>query len=376
LSNSPLIKILLVYYEPIASGQTTHVFSLAKKLDRRKYQIEIIIPNRLSLSVIPSLSSEVKITPLPIQKVIWKFQALSYFKQAVREHPNTIVHIHSQEAGIIGRPLTKVFGGKLIFYTPQTIDIQRKQYYRLYIYIERILAKLTDHILSVNEADRRRLLSWGISPKKVDTVYNGIDLDEFYQAEDQGKIRNSLQLQENTPLIMQIGRLSIQKSPLNFVEGARIILTKLPKVQFVMVGSGPLSTMVKKRIRDLGLERKIILAGAHKQAFRLIPAADIVTLTSLWEGTPYSLLEAMAWQKPVVATSVNGCPEVVSNRETGLLVPPNDPDQWASAVMEVISNPSMAETFGKAGRRLVEEKFTITRMVQSISDLYEEAITA
>jgi glycosyltransferase involved in cell wall biosynthesis len=376
LSNSPLIKILLVYYEPIASGQTTHVFSLAKKLDRRKYQIEIIIPNRLSLSVIPSLSSEVKITPLPIQKVIWKFQALSYFKQAVREHPNTIVHIHSQEAGIIGRPLTKVFGGKLIFYTPQTIDIQRKQYYRLYIYIERILAKLTDHILSVNEADRRRLLSWGISPKKVDTVYNGIDLDEFYQAEDQGKIRNSLQLQENTPLIMQIGRLSIQKSPLNFVEGARIILTKLPKVQFVMVGSGPLSTMVKKRIRDLGLERKIILAGAHKQAFRLIPAADIVTLTSLWEGTPYSLLEAMAWQKPVVATSVNGCPEVVSNRETGLLVPPNDPDQWASAVMEVISNPSMAETFGKAGRRLVEEKFTITRMVQSISDLYEEAIAA
>jgi glycosyltransferase involved in cell wall biosynthesis len=376
LSNSPLIKILLVYYEPIASGQTTHVFSLAKKLDRRKFQIEIIIPNRLSLSVIPSLSSEVKITPLPIQKVIWKFQALSYFKQAVREHPNTIVHIHSQEAGIIGRPLTKVFGGKLIFYTPQTIDIQRKQYYRLYIYIERILAKLTDHILSVNEADRRRLLSWGISPKKVDTVYNGIDLDEFYQAEDQGKIRNSLQLQENTPLIMQIGRLSIQKSPLNFVEGARIILTKLPKVQFVMVGSGPLSTMVKKRIRDLGLERKIILAGAHKQAFRLIPAADIVTLTSLWEGTPYSLLEAMAWQKPVVATSVNGCPEVVSNRETGLLVPPNDPDQWASAVMEVISNPSMAETFGKAGRRLVEEKFTITRMVQSISDLYEEAIAA
>jgi glycosyltransferase involved in cell wall biosynthesis len=376
LSNSPLIKILLVYYEPIASGQTTHVFSLAKKLDRRKYQIEIIIPNRLSLSVIPSLSSEVKITPLPIQKVIWKFQALSYFKQAVREHPNTIVHIHSQEAGIIGRPLTKVFGGKLIFYTPQTIDIQRKQYYRLYIYIERILAKLTDHILSVNEADRRRLLSWGISPKKVDTVYNGIDLDEFYQAEDQGKIRNSLQLQENTPLIMQIGRLSIQKSPLNFVEGARIILTKLPKVQFVMVGSGPLSTMVKKRIRDLGLERKIILAGAHKQAFRLIPAADIVTLTSLWEGTPYSLLEAMAWQKPVVATSVNGCPEVVSNRETGLLVPPNDPDKWASAVMEVISNPSMAETFGKAGRRLVEEKFTITRMVQSISDLYEEAIAA
>jgi glycosyltransferase involved in cell wall biosynthesis len=376
LSNSPLIKILLVYYEPIASGQTTHVFSLAKKLDRRKYQIEIIIPNRLSLSVIPSLSSEVKITPLPIQKVIWKFQALSYFKQAVREHPNTIVHIHSQEAGIIGRPLTKVFGGKLIFYTPQTIDIQRKQYYRLYIYIEQILAKLTDHILSVNEADRRRLLSWGISPKKVDTVYNGIDLDEFYQAEDQGKIRNSLQLQENTPLIMQIGRLSIQKSPLNFVEGARIILTKLPKVQFVMVGSGPLSTMVKKRIRDLGLERKIILAGAHKQAFRLIPAADIVTLTSLWEGTPYSLLEAMAWQKPVVATSVNGCPEVVSNRETGLLVPPNDPDQWASAVMEVISNPSMAETFGKAGRRLVEEKFTITRMVQSISDLYEEAIAA
>jgi glycosyltransferase involved in cell wall biosynthesis len=368
------IPVLLIYYEPLASGQTSHVFSLAKSLDRTRFQVEVLIPEHLALAARQFNEANVKVTLLPIRKTFWKPKAIFHLIHAIRNQPDTIVHIHSQEAGLVARPLARIGGGKHILYTPQTIDISHKRIFKVYIILERLLALLTDRILSVNEADRRRMVSWGISPKKIVTVYNGVDLEEFRQNENPFKIRQTLGLRENGPLVMQIGRLSRQKSPLDFIEGAAIILQKRPEVQFVMIGDGPLYSTVLQRVQDLGLESRIKLVGPCDKAFRLIPAADIVTLTSLWEGAPYSLLEAMAWQKPVVTTAVNGCPEIVEDHQSGLLVPPSHPESWAQAVMEVLDNPMMAEAFGHAGRQRVEEKFTLPKMVRAVADLYEQTL--
>jgi glycosyltransferase involved in cell wall biosynthesis len=367
------IPVLLIYYEPLASGQTAHVFSLAKSLDRARFQVEVLMPEHLALAARPFYEAHVKVTLLPIHKTLWRPKAIFHLLHAIRNQPDTIVHIHSQEAGLVARPLAKIGGGKYIFYTPQTIDIRRKHFFKVYVLLECFLARVTDRILSVNEADKQRMVAWGISPKKIVTVYNGIDLEQFHQMTDPGKIRQSLGLRETGPLVMQIGRMSTQKSPLDFIEGAAIILQKRPEVQFVMIGDGPLYSKVLQRVQELGLESKIKLAGACDTAFRLIPAADIVTLTSMWEGAPYSLLEAMAWEKPVVATAVNGCPEIVGDHESGLLVPPNHPERWAQTVMEVLDNPRMAEAFGHAGRQRVEEKFSLPNMVRSIANLYEQA---
>ncbi len=110
----------------------------------------------------------------------------------------------------------------------------------------------------------------------------------------------------------------------------------------------------------------------RKDAYRLIAGADIVTLTSLWEGMPYSLLEAMGWAKPVVATSVNGCPEIVSDGDSGLLVPPDDIQAWVRAVTQLLDHPEMAVKMGLEGRGLVEEKFSLPVMIRRMETVYQD----
>jgi glycosyltransferase involved in cell wall biosynthesis len=171
-----------------------------------------------------------------------------------------------------------------------------------------------------------------------------------------------------------MGRLREQKNPLAFVEGAARVARDRPDVQFVLLGDGPLRAEVEARVRDLDLAACIHLAGWRDDAYRLLAAADVVTLTSRWEGTPYALLEAMAWSLPVVATAVNGCPEVVRDAETGFLVPPGDDIAWAEKVIEVLADPARARAMGRQGRKQVEERFTLQQMVARVEELYRQVV--
>jgi glycosyltransferase involved in cell wall biosynthesis len=370
MKNRSRIQVLMLYYEPFPSGQTAHVHSLVEGLDPTRFQVQVILPDHLSSEQKYFKSAGACVRLAPIRKVFWKPAALAKLARTIRSNKDLIIHIHSQEAGLIGRPLAKVFGAGAILYTPQTIDIRRKQYQELYSVVERGLAGITDRIISVNEADKRRLVNWGIPESKVEMIYNSIDLRKFTLPAKPAGLRQKMAVDHDCPVIMQIGRLSMQKAPLNFIKGAAIILSKRPNAKFVMVGDGPLGKCVQQLVAGLHLQEKILLLGSCREAYNLIPDADIITLTSIWEGAPYSLLEAMGWAKPVVATSVNGCPEIVSDGDTGLLVPPNNPDAWARAVMQLIDDPIAAASMGLEGRHKVEEKFNLPIMIRRIEAIY------
>lgn len=364
----------MIYYEPFSSGQTAHVRSLVEGLNPARFQVQIILPEHLAGEMKYFTAAGAGVTLAPIQKMVWKPAAVSSLAREIKADKNTIVHIHSQEAGLVGRPLAKLCGARYIVYTPQTIDIRRKQFQQVYAGAERLLAGITNRILSVNNSDRIRLINWGIPAIISKTVYNGIDLQKFNPLTTPTGLRPRMGINGSSPLILQIGRLSAQKAPLSFVEGAAIILQARPNTRFVMVGDGPLSEAVRQRVAELRLEEKVLLLGSCDEAYRLIPEANVVTLTSAWEGTPYSLLEAMGWAKPVVATTVNGCPEIVSDGVTGLLVPPDDSVSWAQAVMHIIDNPELAVRMGREGRRIVEEKFNVLDMVKQIEAVYENLV--
>lgn len=372
--NPSPVQVLMVYYEPFQSGQTAHVLSLIRGLNKERFQIKAFIPDTLNsvAGILESAGAEVLITKF--RKLYWSRQSRSSLFKLIKENRNQIVHFHSQEAAIIGRLLAKVAGAKHIFYTPQTIDIRQTRYMILYKAIEVMLSHLTDKIISVNERDRLRLSIWGISKSKLITIYNGIELSEFEHALDRSEARKIIGVPPDQPLVMQIGRMSAQKSPFDFIDGAAVILQSHPEVQFVMIGDGPLLSEAKLKVQADGLERSIRLAGHIENAYRLIPAADIVTLTSAWEGTPYTVLEAMAYAKPVVATAVNGCTEIVEHGKSGLLVPTGDHRMWANSVIEFIDHPQKANMFGQKGRQRVEEHFTLSAMIKKIENLYVHTV--
>jgi glycosyltransferase involved in cell wall biosynthesis len=368
-----LLKVLLVYYEPQPSGQTAHVLSLARGLDRQRFDITVVLPQGLERAATDLLATGVRVVPLRLRKLAWHPPAILDLARIIRELPADLVHVHGQEAGLIARSVARLAGPGAIFYTPQTIDLRRGRWQALYRLVERALARITATIISVNEADRRRLVEWGIPAGKVVTVPNGIDLSAFGGPVDVAGLHGALGLEDGQPLVLQVGRLTAQKDPIAFVEGAFHVVRQCPAVHFALVGDGPLRDSVAARIRQLGLEGKVHLLGWRPEAFRLMAAADIVTLTSRWEGAPYALLEAMAWARPVVAPAVNGCPEIVADGLSGLLVPAGDLAGWARAVVTLLNDLQKAAAMGHQGRQRVEEHYTLPQMIARLESLYEGA---
>lgn len=367
-----MLRVLLIYYEPLPAGQTTHVLALAGGLDRTRFHPTVILPAYLEASIAAFRNAGIRVVPLPLSKILWPPQTIAALLRLIRGEKFDIVHIHSQEAGLLARLVARAAGARCIIYTPQTVDIRRARWHWLYILVERALAHLTDTIVSVNEFDRGRLIRWGIAPHKVVTIPNGIDLREFAGPPDIESLRRELGVDGGQPLVMQVGGLRAQKAPLDFIAGAQYIVHKRPDVRFVLVGDGPLREAVRERILEVGLERHVRLLGWRGDARTLMWAADVVTLTSHWEGTPHTLLEAMACARPVVATAVNGCPEIVVEGVTGFLVPPGDPAAWAGRVLSLLDDPERAREMGLQGRKRVEEHFSLARMVEQIERLYTE----
>ena len=367
------MRILLVYYEPQASGQTTHVLSLVRGLDPRRFELAVVLPESLQHTAAKFQKLGARVAPLPLRRLAWSPRAAIGLARLIREWRPDVVHIHSQEAGLVARPIARLASAQKIFYTPQTVDIRRARWTGLYVRLEHALARITGKVISVNEADRQRLVRWGIPSGKIVTIPNGIDLTGYEGPGEVGHLRQILGLDLERPLVLQVGRLSAQKDPLGFVEGAALVVKNRPDVQFALAGDGPLRDQTAARICELGLEGHVRLLGWRERASRLMAAADIVTLTSRWEGTPYALLEAMACSRPVVATAVNGCPEVVAKGQTGFLVPPGKPAAWAGAVARLLDDPPQAAAMGRQGRKRVEACFTQARMIDRIEALYEKA---
>jgi glycosyltransferase involved in cell wall biosynthesis len=365
-------KVLFVYYEPQASGQTTHVLSLAKGLNKEKYAITVVLPSHLPQSISAFRQTGVNVIPLPMRKLIWHPKSIASLVHLIRQQEFDIVHVHSQEAGLLVRIFARAAGTKNIIYTPQCTSIRHSNWNWLYHSIEKFLSLATDKIISVSEIDRKRIIQWGIPASKVITINNAIDLRQTNDPVDAPSWKAMLGMDRQVPVVMQVGRLAYQKNPLSFVHGAAQVIDEMPNVQFLLVGDGPLKEDVELTIAQLCIQGNVQCMGRQENADKLIGIADVITLTSRWEGLPYVLLEAMAWSRPVVTTAVNGCTELVENGVTGYAVPEDDVTSWANCVIEILKDPQGSIEMGQNGYERLKEYFSLEKMIMQIEGLYDE----
>jgi glycosyltransferase involved in cell wall biosynthesis len=345
------------------------VLSVARGLAARGHHVSVVLPADLERSIKAFQQAEVNVIPLPLQKLLWPLRSIFSLVKLVRSGPD-IVHVHSQEAGLLGRAVAWMAGARAIVYTPQVIDIRRTRWHWLYVLVERFLARITDVIVSVSDSDRERMIRWGIPPQKIVKIPNSVDVNEIDGISDTDRIRKALGLDPERPLVMQVGRLSAQKNPLAFVEGAAQVLQKRPDAQFALVGEGPMREAITQHAETLGLNGALRLLGWRDNAAAMMTAADVVSLTSEWEGMPHTLLEAMAKSRPIVTTDVNGCPDVVVDGKTGFLVPPGDTLVWAERIIDLLENPKLMDKMGRRGRERVIERFSQEQMITCIEELY------
>ena len=173
-------------------------------------------------------------------------------------------------------------------------------------------------------------------------------------------------------MVGNVAALTGHKDHATLLAAAARVLARRPETRFVIVGEGELEPSLAAQARALGLEGRCVFAGFRNDLDRLVPAFTVFCLSSHMEGLGTSLLDAMSFAVPIVATAAGGIPEAVSDGITGRLVPPRDPDALATALVEALESPERRAAWGAAGRRRFEERFTADRMVETTLAVYRE----
>jgi glycosyltransferase involved in cell wall biosynthesis len=315
------------------------------------------------------------------------FSVLRQLTKFIKSQNYKIVHTHYAKAGLLGRIAAKRAGVPIIVHTYHTFswkvahafhESAWKNYIsnlkeRFYIVIERYAASLCNALITVCELNKKEAINHHIAPSgKINTIYSGIDLSKFrVPSIDKGKLCQKFGIHPQFPIIGNVGRLSIQKAPADFVQAAKIVLQKHPNSQFLMIGDGPLELNTREMI---GSENRIKLIGFQENIPEILALIDIFSLSSLWEGLGRALTEAMIMSLPVAATSVGGVPEIVIHQETGLLSPPGDPAKLAANIIWLLDHPSQAYAMGEKARQKVTSEFSAERMIHRIENLYQDLI--
>ncbi|OGL00951.1 MAG: hypothetical protein A3D33_19895 [Candidatus Rokubacteria bacterium RIFCSPHIGHO2_02_FULL_73_26] len=171
-------------------------------------------------------------------------------------------------------------------------------------------------------------------------------------------------------------RMTAQKGHAHLLDALPAVLARVPAVVCVLIGDGPLRAPLEARARALGVAARCRFTGARADVADLVAALEVVVLPSRSEGLPFALLEAMALGKPVVATTVGGCPEVVEDGRTGWLVPPGDAPALAGAVLRLLEDAPAARAMGARGAARVRAEFSLARMVDALQTLYAALLGA
>jgi glycosyltransferase involved in cell wall biosynthesis len=282
-----------------------------------------------------------------------------------------IVHTHMFASNFLGRLAALLAGVSVIVSTVQLIA-EREKWWE--ILLDRALQLKTGMMITSSQAVRRSFIERGIREDKITTIYNGIDFSRFDgidRVEARNRIRPELGLEDSTFLVGTVARLQRVKGVECLIEAANYIVESVPDARFLIVGDGPQKAELEYRIKQLDLSSRFIFAGTRGDVPAILSALDLFVLPSLSEALGIAVIEALLMRVPVVATNVGGVPEVVKNRETGLLVPPKDPIRLGEAIAYVYSNRDRAIAMARAGERRVRGMFEISRLARKQVELYE-----
>lgn len=291
-----------------------------------------------------------------------------------------VVHTHSSKAGALGRVAARIAARRAaIVHTPHTFAFNFAEQFsakkrRLFLTIERVLGRVTDRLIHVSESERQEGIALRIvPPERAVVIENGI-APEAYVGRDRSRIRRELGLAEDVPLVGAVGLLNEAKGHSFLVDAIAQVRTSLPSVRCVIVGEGALRSALEAQIANAGLTNTVTLLGYRRDVPDILAALDVFAMPSLWEGMPYGVLEAMASTKPVVASDVNGCRDLVADGVTGRLVPARDVGALANALRSVLEDRETAQSLAAAGRARVVERYSLSRMLERHHALFQQLV--
>ncbi len=378
-----MIKILQIL-EATVGGTRGHVVTLIRHLDSDQFEVEVAAPairdgtidDRSFVDEVLAVS--IKVHYVDMCREIRPFsdlKALVKLVKIIRENQYDIVHTHSSKAGFLGRLAAKICGVPVI-YTPNGfyfLDDRSSLKGDVFRYLEKFAGYITDCLIAVSESEKEGALDHHIIPKdRIVVIPNGIDVQAFlYDPEARIRIRRELGIGIDTAVIGTVSRYIPQKDPFTLVKTAKIVLTQEPKTHFIWCGEGEMRVETEQLARDLNIHTSFSFLGFRNDVKDIMNTFDIFLLSSVFEGLPYTLLEAMLLGLPVVATDVVGSRDIVIDGKTGLLAKPGDSEVLAKHLIALLRNSKQRQYMGHQGRFHVEDCFDVSQMIVKNEDIYK-----
>lgn len=369
-------NLLYVITKLELGGAQKQLLSIISLLDKQRFKVFLFtaqegillkdawLLNELTLRTSKCLERAIN----PLKDVL----ALIEIYRFIKKNNIDIVHTHSSKAGILGRCAAALARVNFIVHTVHGWSFHDYQpnFVRLcFIGLERLAAQFTHKLIVVSYYDKQKgLLNRIGCENKYIIIRYGIDYTEFFNKDQ--NIKEELGIDSSDLVVGMISCLKPQKSVQDFIKLASLVNGILPKVKFLLVGDGVLRKKIEKLISKFNLQSQVILTGWRQDVHRILSAIDVFVLTSLWEGLPIAVLEAMTAAKPVVATHTGGIGEVIIDGKTGFLVNPGDMQNMSERLALLLKDENLRKQIGENAKKNLGFDFTLQNMLKNTEDLY------
>ncbi len=290
-----------------------------------------------------------------------------------------ILHTHRYKENVLGGLVKNRCGIKGLIQTVHGVQegflgikhLKMKFYMNLN---DNLTRKRFSKVIAVSHDIEMRLCD-KFGKQKVVTIHNAVDTGLIKISRSAEEVKRELGISEDQVVIGSAGRLVPVKGYDVFLKAAKLILRKRPKTTFVIAGEGPLKEVLREMATSLGIGTNVIFTGFRDDVLDLVNAFDIFLVTSVHEGVPMSVLEAMALRKAVVSTAVGGIVEIIEDNVSGLLVDPGSPDSLAERCLSVLEDHELRSKIERNAEKRIEQEFSTERQRDRVLRLYEEIIS-
>lgn len=249
---------------------------------------------------------------------------------------------------------------------------------KLYILLEKFAMLFAKKVIAVSHPIAKGISSWPLLKQKVSVINNGIDISKYANydsAFNENKLRKELGLQDNSRLVGSLGRLTSQKAHHNLIEAANILLRRTKhNFEFLVAGEGPQFQFLKELTLQYGINDKFHFIGFRSDAIHILRLLDVFVLSSIDEGLPIVLLEAMSVGVPVITTNVGEIPFVVRDQYNGLLINKNDPISLAKSIEKLLFDKNIYNKITLNAKRTVSSQYTISNMSHKYMAIYNSLV--
>jgi glycosyltransferase involved in cell wall biosynthesis len=378
-------RILLLTTVMEAGGAQKAMMQLARGLHRRGHEVTVVamydkagsIPDFEARFGLPVIDLAMRPNGSALRRLVAMLSGVVRLHRLLRQRQVDVLQSFTHYSNILG-PVVGYLSGVPVRVTSQRnpLELRSPWLLRADHFISR--SRLAQRMVAVSKSVAEYCIAHeGLATENVVTIVNGLDLTEWSFSDTDAirhRTRRALGLGPEHLAVSTVARLHPQKGHDMFLEAIEKLIEKVPSARFLWIGDGELRHELNRQIHERRLADHVQLLGTRQDVPELLLASDLFVLPSLWEGMPNAVLEAMAAGLPVVATAVDGTPEVVEAEVTGWLVPPSDPDALFRAIYAALHDRGRRQRMAEGGRRRIEAHFSIDRYVEGFETLYAQLL--